>query len=159
MADTAPDPGKPRNAPFILVGSAAAAGYWVVEAYLDSLLLGNVSFASRLFPSDANELWMRGLVSAFFIAFGLYAHKVQVRTRSAEMERAETQRRLQDALAKILSGYIPICAWCKKIRNQEGAWDAPEAFITARTGAIFSHGMCPECASRHFPDEATGADP
>jgi hypothetical protein len=72
MAGTATDPSTPRNAPFILVGSAAAVGYWVVEAYLDTLLLGNVPFASRLFPSDPNELWMRGLVSVFFIAFGLY---------------------------------------------------------------------------------------
>lgn len=155
MADTLTDPNTPRNVPFILVGSALAVGYWVIEAYIDTLLLGHVSFAMRLFPtSDPNELWMRSLASVFLIAFGLYSHRVQGRIRSADMMRAETERRLREALAKILSGYLPICAWCKKIQNQAGGWDAPETFITARTGALFSHGVCPECVIRTFPDAA-----
>lgn len=158
MPDTATDPTTPRNVPFILVGIAVAVGYWLVEAFLDTLLFENVSFAMRLFPSDPNELWMRSLVSALFIAFGLYSDRVQVHIRSAQMREVEAERRLQDALAKILAGYIPICAWCKKIRNQDNRWDAPETFITARTGALFLHGMCPECEVRHFPDEATDAN-
>ncbi len=154
MTETATDSSTPRNPRFILVSTAVAIGYWVIEAFLDSLLLKDVSFAMRLFPSDLNELWMRGLACTLFIAFGLYSQRVQARIHSADLMRAVAERRLQDALAKILAGYIPICSWCKKIRNNEGEWDAPESFITARTGVLFSHGMCPQCASRHFPDEA-----
>lgn len=46
---------------------------------------------------------------------------------------------------KTLSGLLPICAWCKKIRDDGGYWKQLESYITTRTGAVFSHGVCPEC--------------
>jgi hypothetical protein len=54
---------------------------------------------------------------------------------------------LQEALEKVnvLSGIIPICAWCKKIRNDTGYWDQLEHYISAHSDADFSHGVCPEC--------------
>ena len=55
---------------------------------------------------------------------------------------------LQAALAevRILQGLIPICAYCKKIRDDQGFWNQLEAFLQDRTEARFSHGICPECA-------------
>jgi len=47
---------------------------------------------------------------------------------------------------KILSGFIPICANCKRIRNDKGYWEQLEAYISAHSQAQFSHGICPECA-------------
>jgi len=158
MTETATDLNTRRIPHFILAGAAVAVGYWVAEALIDSLLMKDVSFAMRLFPSDPNELWKRAFACVLFISFGLYSERAQARIRSAEMMRAAAERRLQDALAKILADYIPICSWCKKIRNNEGAWDPPETFITARTGALFTHGMCPECAGRYIPDEAQSAN-
>jgi len=57
---------------------------------------------------------------------------------------------LRDALAtlKILRGLIPICAWCKKIRNDQGYWQQVEAYITEHSDASFTHGMCPECQEK-----------
>lgn len=54
---------------------------------------------------------------------------------------------LQEALEKVhvLSGIIPICAWCKKIRNDTGYWDQLEHYISEHSDADFSHGVCPEC--------------
>lgn len=54
---------------------------------------------------------------------------------------------LKDALekVKVLSGIIPICAWCKKIRNDSGYWDQLEIYISEHSDADFSHGVCPEC--------------
>lgn len=54
---------------------------------------------------------------------------------------------LKDALekVKVLSGIIPICAWCKKIRNDSGYWDQLESYIEEHSDADFSHGVCPEC--------------
>lgn len=158
MPETATDSSAPRNPHFVRVGTAVAMGYWVVEAFVDTLLVKDVSFTARLFPWDPNELWMRSLACALFIAFGLYSQRVQARIHCADMMRAAAERRLQEALAKILAGYIPICSWCKKIRSNEGDWVAPESFITARTGALFSHGVCPVCASRYFPDEASSTN-
>jgi hypothetical protein len=57
---------------------------------------------------------------------------------------------LRQALAeiKILEGILPICASCKKIRNQDDRWQQLEVYISAHTKAHFSHGLCPECAKR-----------
>jgi hypothetical protein len=56
---------------------------------------------------------------------------------------------LQEALAKVktLSGLLPICASCKQIRDDQGYWNNLESFIHEHSGASFSHGICPECAS------------
>jgi len=60
---------------------------------------------------------------------------------------------LQDALAKVkmLSGFLPICASCKKIRDDKGYWNQIEAYIRDHSEAEFSHGLCPECAKKLYP--------
>jgi hypothetical protein len=64
---------------------------------------------------------------------------------------------LQEAFAKIkiLSGFIPICASCKKIRDDQGYWNQLEAYIQSRTEAQFSHGICPDCMVALYPDYFT----
>jgi PAS domain S-box-containing protein len=61
---------------------------------------------------------------------------------------------LTDALAKIktLTGLLPMCASCKKIRDEGGKWTALELYVRDRTEADFTHGICPECAMRLYPD-------
>jgi hypothetical protein len=60
----------------------------------------------------------------------------------------------QDALDKIktLRGIIPICASCKKIRDDKGYWNQLERYIDEHSEAHFSHGICPECAAKLYPD-------
>lgn len=58
---------------------------------------------------------------------------------------------------KVLHGILPICAQCKKIRNDAGAWEQMEAYISAHSESRFSHGYCPECA-RKVMEEAGLAD-
>jgi hypothetical protein len=53
---------------------------------------------------------------------------------------------------KTLRGILPICSYCKKVRDDKGYWDQVEVYISEKTGADFSHGICPECASKHFGD-------
>ena len=69
--------------------------------------------------------------------------------KKAEEEREVLIRDLQAALAKIktLSGIIPICAKCKKIRDDKGYWNQVEVYIRDHTEAEFSHGLCPECVA------------
>jgi CheY-like chemotaxis protein len=85
------------------------------------------------------------------IQFGLYKAKM-------EAERNILVRQLQDALARVktLSGLIPICTSCKKIRNNEGSWEQVESFISSHTDAEFSHELCPECAKKNAPDSDDG---
>lgn len=67
--------------------------------------------------------------------------------REKEREQQALISQLKEALAEIktLKGCIPICAWCKKIRDDEGCWDQLEAYISKHTDASFSHGLCPDC--------------
>jgi hypothetical protein len=76
--------------------------------------------------------------------------------KRAEMEREKVILQLQDALAKVktLSGLLPICASCKKIRDDKGYWTQIEAYIRDRSEAEFSHGICPECVRKLYPDLA-----
>jgi PAS domain S-box-containing protein len=53
---------------------------------------------------------------------------------------------------KTLSGFIPICASCKKIRDDKGYWEQIEIYIMERSDAEFSHGLCPECSKKLYPD-------
>jgi response regulator RpfG family c-di-GMP phosphodiesterase len=70
--------------------------------------------------------------------------------RTKERQQRELISHLEGALAEIktLKGFIPICASCKKIRDDEGYWNQLEAYISKRTDAVFSHGLCPECAEQ-----------
>jgi hypothetical protein len=53
---------------------------------------------------------------------------------------------------KQLSGLLPICSYCKKIRDDQGYWSQIETYIRDHSDAEFSHSICKECAEKHFPD-------
>ncbi|MCI5209554.1 MAG: hypothetical protein D3910_12370 [Candidatus Electrothrix sp. ATG2] len=73
-----------------------------------------------------------------------------------ELEELVEQRteKLQEAMSKvkILSGFLPICASCKKIRDDKGYWNQIESYIRDHSEAEFSHGICPDCAKTLYPD-------
>ena len=74
--------------------------------------------------------------------------------RQIEAEREELIRNLQDALAKVrlLSGFLPICTSCKKIRDDKGYWNQIESYISNYCDVEFSHSVCPDCAKKLYPD-------
>lgn len=80
------------------------------------------------------------------VEIALFRHKT-------DAERERLIRKLQKALEEIrtLSDLLPICAWCKKIRNDEGYWQQLEAFFATHSKTRFTHGICPECAQKHYP--------
>ena len=63
---------------------------------------------------------------------------------------AEFERELQREV-KVLEGLLPICSFCKNIRNDAGNWERLEKFISRQSKAEFSHGICPTCAEKHYP--------
>jgi PAS domain-containing protein len=71
-----------------------------------------------------------------------------------EKEKEKLIEELQASLnkVKLLSGFLPICASCKKIRDDKGYWKQIEAYIKDHSEAEFSHGICPECAKKLYPD-------
>ena len=52
----------------------------------------------------------------------------------------------------LLRGVLPTCAGCKRIRSEEGQWEEIESYVAKRSGAEFSHGLCPRCVERLYPD-------
>ena len=74
--------------------------------------------------------------------------------KQLEAEREELILKLQSALdnVKTLNGLLPICSYCKKIRDDRGYWHQVEIYIQAHSDVDFSHGLCPECAKKLFPE-------
>jgi response regulator RpfG family c-di-GMP phosphodiesterase len=79
-----------------------------------------------------------------------------IRIKRAEDERDHLIEELKAALARIktLSGLIPICTHCKKVRDDRGYWEQVEAFVSRHSDAEFTHGLCPVCVEKLYPDWA-----
>lgn len=80
------------------------------------------------------------------IEMALYKHRM-------EEERERLIRELEEALARVktLEGLLPVCAWCKKVRDDDGYFRDLWAYVERHTKAQFSHGICPDCAKKNFP--------
>lgn len=76
--------------------------------------------------------------------------------KQLEREREGLIRELQSALAKVktLSGMLPICAGCKKIRDDQGYWEAVEGYLKKHADVTFTHSLCPACIRQRYPDFA-----
>jgi PAS domain S-box-containing protein len=74
--------------------------------------------------------------------------------KAAEAERERLIGELQEALVRVktLSGLLPICAACRKIRDSKGHWDELEGYIRKHTEADFTHGICPDCRLKLYPE-------
>jgi len=81
--------------------------------------------------------------------------KIEIKERKrAQIEKDSLIVELKDALneVKTLSGLLPICASCKKIRDDNGYWNQIESYIRDRSEAEFSHSICPECSKKLYPE-------
>lgn len=70
--------------------------------------------------------------------------------RVVEQERLIYELRAALAEVKKLTGLLPICSCCKKIRNEDGEWEQMELYIRGHSEADFSHGLCPECGEKTY---------
>jgi GAF domain-containing protein len=117
--------------------------FYGLPVMLDGALLAVLTFNSRK-PFDmtpANQDFLESFVAQAALAL-----------RNASLFEAEAAARceVEHALAQVkqLHGLLPICAYCKKIRNDRNYWEAIESYIGERSAATFSHGICPECRER-----------
>jgi hypothetical protein len=76
-------------------------------------------------------------------------------TKKSLLEREVLIAKLQDALdeVKLLSGLLSICASCKKITNERGDWEPMESYLETHSQAKFSHGLCPDCLRKLYPEQ------
>jgi len=123
-----------------------------------SLLLGEIPYYSlekRYLRKDGSVVWAHLTAAAIPYsednpALGLAMIEDISESRKYEQEREKIIAQLQEALAnvKTLSGLLPMCSWCKKIRDERGAWSDVEVYVHQRSDADFTHGICPECQDR-----------
>ena len=117
--------------------------------------VGLVGMANKPDGFDDNDAKLAG-------AFGRLVSIALINSRNHELLKASEERlriknqELEEALAQIksLRGLLPICASCKKIRDDKGYWQSVEGYISAHSDAQFSHGLCPDCVRKLYPDIA-----
>ena len=92
------------------------------------------------------------LMTVILALVGAVAAAYRRRVRQHLRIEHELKDRVAEALAdvKTLRGLLPICAWCKKVRDDSGYWSQLEEYVSERTDAAFSHGICPECRDRRL---------
>jgi PAS domain S-box-containing protein len=110
------------------------------------------------FDKDRNRLAVEVNVYPVRNEYGDIDKIIHISKNITERKRLEEERErlvieLQEALqnVKALSGLLPICASCKKIRDDKGYWNQIESYIRDHSEAQFTHGMCPECVKIYFP--------
>ena len=120
----------------------------------------------KIISVSAAILLAIGVLSALVIRQGLretgrrLAAEVALRRHQDHLEALVEQRTadLQQALASVkkLSGFLPICASCKKIRDDKGYWNQIEEYIRDHSEVEFTHGVCPDCAQKLYPEYCDG---
>lgn len=110
--------------------------------------LEGLCFEREVAPDLRWVYWSLGGSFAGLVIIGgiaIYIHRLYLAMH-------EQARRLREAMAEIrtLQGIIPICSYCKKIRDDQGSWSQMETYIVAHSEAQFSHGICDECVTTHF---------
>jgi len=112
----------PRLNRFVILGDTP---YQFFAKNIFGYLLGNI------FMAVGTLLWIPGVIERH-------------RRCQAELERAEKE-------IQVLSRLLPVCANCKKIRDQEGYWNHMEVYLQEHSGMDFTHGICPDCSEKLYP--------
>ena len=151
---------RPCMADLLVDGKIENITDWYKEKFNESKLIDEAFEATDFFPDlGENGKWLRFTAATIRnkkgVIIGAFEAMEDITERKgAEEEREKLILELQEAISKIkmLSGLLPICASCKKIRNDQGYWEQIEIYIQEHSEAEFSHGFCPECAGKLYPE-------
>ena len=112
----------------------------------------------RLRRHDGSYRWLFDRGVPFFDLDGVFAGYIGSCVDVTEKVEAQAALRLaQQAEVDTLRGLLPICASCKSIRDDKGYWTQLEVYVGAHSAAQFSHGLCPRCIEKLYPDFASEA--
>ena len=109
------------------------------------------SIATQAVREGAQDYLIKGEINAqLLLRTAVYA----IERNALIQERLKLINELTGALSKIkfLSGLLPICAGCKKIRNDKGYWEQVESYLKEHSDIEFTHGLCPDCIGRIYPE-------
>src|SRR5436190_4642415 len=120
-----------------------------------------LSFENRYLCKDGSFRWLRWNASPDYGQQLIYSVARDVTAaKQAEAEREQLLSELQSALAeiKVLQEILPICSYCRKVRDEDDYWQTVESYISRHTKTRFSHGVCPDCMRTHVDPEFAGMD-
>ena len=146
---------EPRRERFLQLDNLGPGG-WRVE--LQARFVGEKTWGETIIAgwSIAPFWWETRLFAAFALLAMIAGVVLVVRWRTGRLRRraAELERSVEEAVARlrVLSGLLPICSVCKKVRDDDGYWQQIERYIDRHSEAVFSHGLCPECVEEHYAD-------
>jgi len=137
-----PDEAEKR---MVVVRKAFATGQTIVFEVRVPTLVGDTFYITSVKPIRDEEGHVTSVVCI---------SKDITERKRVEVEREDLIRDLKTALQQVrtLSGLLPICANCKKIRDDDGYWTQIEWYIREHSQADFTHGICPDCAKEFFPE-------
>jgi PAS domain S-box-containing protein len=118
-----------------------------------------LSFENRYVCKDGTFRWLRWNAAPDAARQGIYSVARDVtESKLAAEEREKLVRELQTALEEVrtLREILPICSYCRKIRDDENYWHTVEGYISQHTDTRFSHGICPSCMAAHAGPAADG---
>lgn len=123
----------------------------VLKKYRMQIIFGSIIFLLVLLCLAVVLMFYKRLVIAKRVLDGELSDRIKI-----EADLRAKQNKLQEALSEVktLSGLLPICASCKKIRDDRGYWEQIEVYIEDHSNAAFSHGICPECVRKLYPEIA-----
>lgn len=143
------DLGLPDSQGLATIKKLASAAKHLPIVVLTGLADHEVGFEAV--NAGAQDYLVKGQVTGEIL---VRAIRYAIERKRIENEKEEVIVELQAALAKVklLSGFIPICASCKKIRDDKGYWQQIESYIRDHSNAEFSHSICPDCAHKLYPE-------
>lgn len=125
--------------------------------YIQGALKGEKQVFERRIPlpdgtiRDSIATYTPEIVDGIVRGFSVHVADVTIlREREAALQQALRERDEALAVVHKLEGLLPICAFCKSIRDENGDWQPLEAYITKRSEARFTHGFCPNCGGKHY---------
>ncbi|MGE5343797.1 MAG: response regulator [Candidatus Omnitrophota bacterium] len=151
----------------ILKGLDAGADNFITKPYNRSYLLSRIEYllvnsklrsvSPKRSPELGIEIYFAGKkhyitserLQIIDLLFSTYEAIVQ---KNTELEKSNRQLKLANEKIKTLSGLIPICSNCKKVRNDDGYWQEVEDYVASHTEAGFTHGICNDCMKELYPE-------
>ena len=118
---------------------------------LTSIVCGVMWISMDVRSPGYSFLWLDAWNNLLRVGVFVSSALLLARLKGDMVREMKLNTELQAAMAEVkrLSGLLPICAWCKRIRNDEGDWQQIEEYITVHSEADFTHGICPDCARKH----------
>ncbi|MFZ5798873.1 MAG: hypothetical protein ACYCYR_05775 [Desulfobulbaceae bacterium] len=146
--------GVAMGVPYIVAVLVALRVPGMAFAITVATLASILTIGALLYKPPVDEMW-KAVVNraiALFVIWATAMLGMQQKITEEKRKKAVEEREKALAQVKILRGLLPICASCKKVRDDQGYWSQIETYIHEHSEAAFTHSLCPECVLRLYPE-------